>query len=87
MLGRDLLERPREPVEHVVGQAALGPVADVDVDADRRMAVGELGQRVHASLAIRNPAKIWRRWGWSQLRKVGVATRPEVAHDPPRSTR
>jgi len=89
VLGRDLLERPGEPVEHVVGQAPLRAVSvsDVYVDPDRRMTVGQLGQGVHASLAIRIPAKIWRRWGWSQLRKVGVATRAQVAHEPPRSTR
>jgi hypothetical protein len=89
VLGRDLLERPGEPVEHVVGEAPFGPVpvADVHVDLDRRVAVGQLSQRVHASLAIRMPAKICRRCGWSQLRNVGEATRAEVAQEPPRSTR
>jgi hypothetical protein len=40
----------------------------------------------HASHASRTPEKIWRRWGRSQLRKHGVATRARVAYDPPRST-
>ena len=89
VLGRDLLERPGEAVEHVVGEPPLGPVgiADVHVDANRRVLLGQRRQRVHASLAILMPAKICRRWGWSQLRKVGVATCALVAHEPPRSTR
>jgi hypothetical protein len=76
VLGRDLLERLGQAVEHVVGQTALGALPDVHVD-----------HRIHASLAIRSPEKIWRRCGKSQLRKVGVATRARVAHEPPRSTR
>jgi hypothetical protein len=52
VLGRDLLERLGEAVQRVVGQAPLGALADVDVD-----------DRVHASLAIRTPEKIWRRRG------------------------
>jgi hypothetical protein len=76
VLGRDLLERLGEAVEHVIGQAALGALPDVHVD-----------DRAHPSLAIRSPEKIWRRCGKSQLRKVGVATRALVAHEPPRRTR
>ncbi|CAN5227742.1 hypothetical protein BH18GEM1_BH18GEM1_00840 [soil metagenome] len=40
-----------------------------------------------ASRAQRKPAKIWRRWGRSQLRKVFRATIDAVAQEPPRSTR
>ena len=40
-----------------------------------------------ASRAVRNPLKIWRRWGWSQLRNVARATSGCVAHEPPRRTR
>ena len=60
----------------------LGREADADVARHRRAAVGVevdldrdlgLGRR-HASLAQRMPAKIWRRWGRSQLRKLGRMT-------------
>ena len=89
VLRRQLLERPREAVEHVVGERAL--VARPQVGVDRRTARGELDGRACSRLllsrASRTPQKIWRRCGRSQLRNVGVATRGCVAHEPPRSTR
>ena len=87
VLGRQLLERPGQAVEHVVGQRALVLGADEGLHDDR---VGGQ-QRGHllssGSVARRTPAKICRRWGRSQLRKLRVATRGSVAHEPPRSTR
>ena len=41
---------------------------------------------VQASLAQRRPAKIWRRSGRSQLRKLVRITLRRVAQEPPRST-
>ena len=69
VLGRQLLGRPGEAVERVVGERAA-----------RRAEGG------HASHASRTPEKICRRWGRSQLRNVGLATRERVAHEPPRRT-
>ena len=82
MLRRELLERAREPVEDVVGEASLVGGRDARADAD----AVRVENLLHASLAIRNPAKIWLRCGRSQLRNLGFATRARVAHDPPRST-
>jgi hypothetical protein len=80
MLWRQFLERAGESVQHVVGQHPLGRLVEERVDRDC------VGAVHHRSLAIRTPAKIWRRWGKSQLRNVGVATRARVAQEAPRST-
>ena len=86
VLGRELLERPGQAVEHVLGQGALGAVGEDAVDLDERP--GDAGDRFHhASLTSRRPEKICRRWGRSQLRNVGEATPGAVAQDPPRRTR
>ena len=63
VLGRQLLERLGEPVEHVVGERALVLRADVGLDDDR---VGDEQGRHQlswrsVSAARRTPAKIWRR--------------------------
>src|SRR3954452_1009507 len=39
-----------------------------------------------ASRAVRKPAKIWRRIGWSQLRNVVRQATGSVAQQPPRRT-
>ena len=84
VLGRELLERPREPVEHVVGQHPLLGLGQPGVDPDL---VGEEQRSHQSSLAMRKPEKICRRSGKSQLRKHGVMTRARVAQEPPRRTR
>src|SRR5205085_5424033 len=89
MLGGKLLEGPREPVQHIVGERALLVAVKVRVDANGLLCNGVLGRgRLHQrSLASRTPAKIWRRCGRSQLRNVGSRTRGWVAQEPPRRTR
>ena len=87
VLGRQLLERPREAVEDVVGQRALVAGADEGLDDDRVGGQQGRHQLSSGSVARRRPAKICRRSGRSQLRKLRVATRGSVAHEPPRSTR
>ena len=84
VLRRQLLERLGQPVEHVVGERALVALGEPRVDPD--LAVDAGGLHAHASQARRTPEKIWRRWGRSQLRKVALATRRTVAHEPPRRT-
>src|SRR3954470_19115139 len=85
VLGRQLLERLGQAVENIVGKRALVAVREERVDADLAVDAGGLGHR-HASQARRTPEKIWRRWGRSQLRKCGLATRRAVAQEAPRST-
>ena len=67
----------------------LGGEAGADVARHRRGSVGvemDLDRDPSASLAQRMPAKIWRRCGRSQLRKLGRATLGWVAQEPPRRT-
>ncbi len=76
VLRRELLGRGGQPLAHVLRHRLGGAGVEVDVDRDHP-----------ASLAQRMPAKIWRRSGRSQLRKLGRATRGWVAQELPRSTR
>ena len=87
----DLLEELRAALVVEVFRRQLlrvGAEAGADVARHRRRGVGvEVDvDRDHASLAQRRPEKIWRRWGRSQLRKLGRTTRGWVAQEPPRST-
>ena len=85
VLGRQLLERPRQPVEHVVGEAAL--VRLVEAALDRDVGIGDRGHRLTRPSRSAGRRRSGAAAGRSQLRNVGVATRGRVAHEPPRSTR
>ena len=78
---RDLLRPVAKAAERLRVERcpALG-VVEKNVDANAH-------RPVYASRAQRKPAKIWRRSGKSQLRKLDRATTESVAHDPPRRTR
>ena len=84
VLGRQFLERAREPGEDVAAERALLVLGQPGIDPDP-FAVEDRPQL--RSLAILIPEKIWRRCGKSQLRKDAVITRERVAQEPPRSTR
>ena len=76
----------------VVPHERADPIARLEATVDERCGQS-LGLRSKSgksdlclSLAQRNPAKIWRRCGRSQLRKLGRRSSRWVAHEPPRST-
>ena len=97
VLGRQLLERPREPVEHVVGQRALVLGADVGLDDDRvdgqqgrhRLSSSWRGGRRRRSAGAGGGPSCGS-WGW---RRAGPsptsrrAARGSACRRTPRSTR
>ena len=85
VLRRQLLRLGGQPGAYLVGHLGTLGAGVVDLDLDPVGRRGEL--HLPASLAQRRPANIWRRWGRSQLRKLGRATLGWVAQEPPRSTR
>src|SRR5262249_19528339 len=97
--GRVVLLELGDPLEQLRAALVVEPLrrqllrpggeAGADVARHLRGGVGvEMGvaRDARAAPASRIPAKIWRRCGRSQLRKLGRATRGWVAQEPPRST-